>query len=226
MEIIVKKNYGQLHYSALFFEKLLSKKIRNSQEAIQSINIGIYLLKELDALQRTNLLVTYSFGVDSLRLYYQGIIELHIQARKHRVILWIPPVFNSDIAQSIIEKKNFFKPEMEPNISWVFSVKTTTWFIQHLKKVWNIEDNSKQQSEYSHPRHIPGDVRQAILSDFLNSGSWCPGVAGKSKRHRVSSRMQIEFDHILPYSLGGSNTLQNVQILCSECNALKRATAN
>ena len=115
---------------------------------------------------------------------------------------------------------------MEPNISWIFSEQAAIWFIQHLKKVWEISVSPKQESEYSHPRHISGEVRQAVLTEFLNSGRWCPGVAGLSKRHKVSSSMRIEFDHILPYSLGGSNALQNIQILCSECNSLKRATAN
>ena len=48
---MAKKNYGSLHYSALFFEKLLSKKIKNNQDAIKSFKIGIYLFKELDKLQ-------------------------------------------------------------------------------------------------------------------------------------------------------------------------------
>jgi hypothetical protein len=223
---MAKKNYGSLYYSALFFEKLLSKQIANNQDAIDSFKIGIYLLKELDTLQRTNYLVTYSFATDSLRVYYKGLIELHIQARKHRVILWIPPVFNSDIAHAVIEQPDLFKPEIKPNISWIFSEPAAIWLIQHLKKIWEIPVIPKQQSEYSHPRHIPGEVRQAVLTEFLNSGRMCPGVAGLSKPHKVSSNMRIEFDHILPYSLGGSNTLQNVQILCSECNSLKRATAN
>ncbi|MGH9654618.1 MAG: HNH endonuclease [Bryobacteraceae bacterium] len=33
----------------------------------------------------------------------------------------------------------------------------------------------------------------------------------------------LQFDHIVPRSLGGSGTAQNVELLCKECNQKKRA---
>jgi len=36
-----------------------------------------------------------------------------------------------------------------------------------------------------------------------------------------SSKVRLEFDHIIPYSQGGSNTARNIQLLCEKCNRKK-----
>jgi 5-methylcytosine-specific restriction endonuclease McrA len=77
------------------------------------------------------------------------------------------------------------------------------------------------KSNKEHPRYISGDIRQFVLSEFENNGRMCNGVKGKTKSHKLAKNTPIEFDHILPYSKGGSNSYQNIQILCEECNRLK-----
>ena len=38
------------------------------------------------------------------------------------------------------------------------------------------------------------------------------------------SQERLEFDHIIPVALGGSNTARNIQLLCEVCNRKKAAT--
>lgn len=41
---------------------------------------------------------------------------------------------------------------------------------------------------------------------------------------QCSSTERLEFDHIIPLALGGSNTERNIQLLCESCNRQKGAT--
>lgn len=37
------------------------------------------------------------------------------------------------------------------------------------------------------------------------------------------SRENLEFDHIIPFSRGGSNTARNIELRCERCNRAKAA---
>jgi hypothetical protein len=41
---------------------------------------------------------------------------------------------------------------------------------------------------------------------------------------KCGSQERIEFDHIIPVTMGGSNTTRNIQLLCETCNRDKAAT--
>ena len=38
---------------------------------------------------------------------------------------------------------------------------------------------------------------------------------------RCQSRENLEYDHIIPVSKGGANTVRNIELLCQSCNRTK-----
>jgi HNH endonuclease len=58
-------------------------------------------------------------------------------------------------------------------------------------------------------RHIPEDVKRDVWD---RDGGRCA---------RWTATDYLEFDHIIPHTRGGANTVNNVQLLCRKCNLLK-----
>ncbi|MBB6097915.1 stress response protein SCP2 [Deinobacterium chartae] len=58
-------------------------------------------------------------------------------------------------------------------------------------------------------RHIPHDVRIAVFQRDSGKCTHC------------GAEEYLEFDHIIPHSRGGANTVNNVQLLCRRCNLAK-----
>lgn len=59
---------------------------------------------------------------------------------------------------------------------------------------------------------IPADVKQLV---------W---MRDRGSCRRCGSNVELQFDHVIPHSLGGANTPENLQILCGPCNRRKGAS--
>jgi 5-methylcytosine-specific restriction endonuclease McrA len=58
-------------------------------------------------------------------------------------------------------------------------------------------------------RNIPSKVRREVWR------------RDQGKCQNCGSRKNLEYDHIIPFSEGGSNTARNIELLCEECNRKK-----
>lgn len=70
---------------------------------------------------------------------------------------------------------------------------------------------SDSGSEEEPGRTIPQAVRDAV---WRRDQGRCATCGGQDR---------LEFDHIIPFSKGGSSTYRNVQLLCQDCNRSKSA---
>ncbi|MGB3653895.1 MAG: HNH endonuclease [Rivularia sp. (in: cyanobacteria)] len=63
-------------------------------------------------------------------------------------------------------------------------------------------------------RYIPASIRVSVLHRDKYKCVFCG---------RNAKQVQLEVDHIIPFSKGGSNNLNNLQTLCIDCNRGKGA---
>jgi 5-methylcytosine-specific restriction endonuclease McrA len=76
----------------------------------------------------------------------------------------------------------------------------------------NSNIDKKNESVVITRKRITEELRDQV---FNKSGGQC--VLCKSKE-------KLQVDHILPFSVGGKTTIENLQALCKKCNLIKRAT--
>ena len=62
-------------------------------------------------------------------------------------------------------------------------------------------------------RHVPAAVARAVAA---RDGHQCTFVSADGRR--CSERMNLEFDHVTPFALGGRTTVENLRLLCSVHN--------
>ena len=71
------------------------------------------------------------------------------------------------------------------------------------------KNQSKSKIKQKRTRHISTTVRYAVLNRDNNRCLACGATAKET---------QLQVDHIIPFSQGGSNEIDNLQTLCVDCN--------
>ncbi|MFZ2385649.1 MAG: HNH endonuclease [Candidatus Omnitrophota bacterium] len=66
---------------------------------------------------------------------------------------------------------------------------------------------------------VSSDEERAPISDKVKMYVW---QRDGGKCVKCGSQEKLEYDHIIPFSKGGSNSERNIQILCEKCNREKR----
>jgi hypothetical protein len=87
-----------------------------------------------------------------------------------------------------------------------------------IRKKRKIErEIEKAKAILSQDIYIQSDDRQPIPDD-VKMFVW---QRDKGRCVKCGSNQNLEYDHIIPVSMGGSNTARNLQILCEFCNRSK-----
>jgi 5-methylcytosine-specific restriction endonuclease McrA len=88
------------------------------------------------------------------------------------------------------------------------------WYILPRVAPWTATASTTHSGQRVHKPSrppIPQDVKRTV---YARDGGACV---------QCGSSQQIEFDHIIPYSKGGADSVNNLQILCRRCNRSKGA---
>lgn len=77
---------------------------------------------------------------------------------------------------------------------------------ERLRHKFDLAQHTEPRTERT---GIPEEVRIAVWR------------RDKGQCVRCGSRERLEYDHIIPVSRGGSNTVRNIELLCEKCNRSK-----
>jgi len=80
-----------------------------------------------------------------------------------------------------------------------------------------INSNIDEKKE-SNVQHKPDSKKRERITQEVMDKVW---NRDNGRCVLCGSQENIEFDHIIPFSKGGSNTYRNLQILCKKCNLAK-----
>ena len=69
--------------------------------------------------------------------------------------------------------------------------------------------------------HLKTEVRPASRNHLSASKRKRILLRGKGRCVKCGSRENLEIDHVVPLARGGSNRLENLQLLCQDCNRRK-----
>jgi len=65
---------------------------------------------------------------------------------------------------------------------------------------------------------LPADPRRTPIPPDIRSEVW---RRDEGRCVNCGSNENLEFDHVIPVSMGGAHTVRNLQLLCVSCNAAK-----
>ena len=136
-----------------------------------------------------------------------------------------------DIAEKgkFTKAKNMELPVLLENTAllgeWLFELSDYEKGLEIVKiKLILLEEIDKERKKFERlkakfsAQYSSGDVRRKNISEEVRIFVWRRDGARCVK---CNSQENLEFDHIIPVSQGGSSTVRNIQLLCEKCNRQK-----
>ena len=139
------------------------------------------------------------FKKDKIQLRYNQLIK-----EKQQNILKNVSNINSDLLSKVEKYKN----ENETIIEFIESA-----ILKSLPKEISTQEKLKK---INRRRSINDTTRYAVLE---RAGFKCQCCGMKPLKN---NDVILHIDHIIPYSLGGSDSIDNLQVLCDKCNLSKQ----
>lgn len=171
--------------------------------------------------------VQTTFAVQSGELCYADVpVDFHrIMSRGARIIpgrLLVTSrclsFYSADIAYNIRYKNILNIDEHQSGIFIQLSVKQGSGFYSTIEArtlaatiqtMLDVERRQIYLEDGKPSRYIPRHIQNEVYSRDQGKCTQC------------GSRVELQFDHIIPYSLGGNNEAHNIQLLCKTCNLQK-----
>ena len=139
------------------------------------------------------------FKKDKIQLRYNQLIK-----EKQQNILKNVSNINSDLLSKVEE----YKDDNETVIEFIENA-----ILKSLPKEILTQEELK---EINRRRNIKDTTRYSVLE---RAGFKCQCCGIKPLKN---NDVILHIDHIIPYSLGGSDNIDNLQVLCNKCNISKR----
>ena len=142
----------------------------------------------------------YSIGSENLnKAYIKKVIDEKIKDRADKIS-------NSNIIQ--------INPDIKESLKEMIGEENISGFIEYL--IYDYLDGQDLQEVIKRRRHnIAKDSRYAILE---RAGFKCQACGARPEK---DNNVALQIDHIIPFSMGGSCTEDNYQVLCWDCNISK-----
>lgn len=196
------------------FEKLIQKidiirKIKDLEKIIVLLTKNIRVLKKLQSIL---------FKSEEANLSNELLNYFETLSQKDRKI-----ISNKEEELMLLLRKNKMMEEIElANNAREYE---ETQLLKKLKeeehnklRIDRLRQKVKQEILEKEFQDIPEDERIRFISDDVKEFVW---RRDQGKCVKCGSSEKLEFDHIIPFSKGGSNTARNIQLLCEKCNRSK-----
>lgn len=124
--------------------------------------------------------------------------------------VFLPPYIYQ--AQLLLTENNILNPERSrAETIWINIGAGTKQELDNLIDFLQIRSNTINNEKTASRERISDEVKMYVWKRDNGKCVMC------------GSQDKLEFDHIIPLSMGGSNTARNIQLLCERCNRSKGA---